>query len=167
MTPKDPFFEGDFLGQILALTLYLIKKPSKMLAPAEDHLATFSFPGVSQTIVKNSTWGQCPQVLAGTARKAAKSTRLCSYICNRVGLLHNGKRAERQMGKKWERRGKFAPIENGKKMAERYRKNGNSGRFSIFSVFFGHFFPILDRGKFSTFFPFFFPFLSFGPFSIV
>ena len=50
-----------------------------MLAGAEDHLATFSFPGASQTIVKNSTWGQCPQVLAGTARKVAKSTRLCSY----------------------------------------------------------------------------------------
>ena len=42
-------------------------------------MATFSFPGVSQTIVKTSTWGQCPQVLAGTARKIAKSTRLCSY----------------------------------------------------------------------------------------
>ena len=56
-----------------------------MLAGAEDHLATFSFPGVSQTIVKSSTWGQCPQVLAGTARKVAKSTRLCSYTphpCN-------------------------------------------------------------------------------------
>ena len=42
-------------------------------------MATFAFPGMSQTIVKNSTWGQCPQVLAGTARKVAKSTRLCSY----------------------------------------------------------------------------------------
>ena len=50
-----------------------------MLAGAEDHLATFSFPGVSQTIVTVSAWGQCPQVLAGTARKVAKSTRLCSY----------------------------------------------------------------------------------------
>ena len=50
-----------------------------MLAGAEDHLATFPFSGVSQTIVKHSTWGQCPQVLAGTARKVAKSTRLCSY----------------------------------------------------------------------------------------
>ena len=50
-----------------------------MLAGAEDHLATFAFPGVSQTVVKHSTWGQCPQVLAGTARKVAKSTRLCSY----------------------------------------------------------------------------------------
>ena len=50
-----------------------------MLAGAEDHLATFSFSGVSQTIVKHSTWGQCPQVLAGTAQKVAKSTRLCSY----------------------------------------------------------------------------------------
>ena len=39
----------------------------------------FSFPGVSQTIVESSTWGQCPQVLAGTARKVAKSTLLCSY----------------------------------------------------------------------------------------
>ena len=43
-------------------------------------------------------------------------------------------------GKKWEKRGKFA-IENGEKMAEKY---------SIFSVFFGHFFPIFDRGEFST-----------------
>ena len=50
-----------------------------MLAEADDHLATFSFSGVFQTIVKHSTWGQCPQVLAGTARKAAKLTRLCSY----------------------------------------------------------------------------------------
>ena len=50
-----------------------------MLAGAEDHLATFSFPGVSQTIVQSSTWGQCPQVLPGTAQKVAKSTRLCSY----------------------------------------------------------------------------------------
>ena len=31
-----------------------------MPAGAEDQLATFSFPGVSQTIVKNSAWGQCP-----------------------------------------------------------------------------------------------------------
>ena len=50
-----------------------------MLAGADDHLATFSFSGVSQTVVKHSTLGQCPQVLAGTARKVAKSTRLCSY----------------------------------------------------------------------------------------
>ena len=51
-----------------------------MLAGAEDHLATFSFPGVSQTIAKKkSTWGQRPQVLAGTAREVARSTRLCSY----------------------------------------------------------------------------------------
>ena len=50
-----------------------------MLAGAEDHLAFFSFPGVFQTEGKNSTWGQCPQVLAGTARKVAKSTCLCSY----------------------------------------------------------------------------------------
>ena len=34
---------------------------------------------VSQTKEKHSTCGQCPQVLAGTARKVAKSTRLCSY----------------------------------------------------------------------------------------
>ena len=50
-----------------------------MLAGAGDHLAIFSFSGVSQTIVKHSTWEQCPQVLAGKARKVAKSTRLCSY----------------------------------------------------------------------------------------
>ena len=40
-----------------------------MLAGAGDHLATFSFSGVSQTRVKHSTWEQCPQVLAGKARK--------------------------------------------------------------------------------------------------
>ena len=28
---------------------------------------------------RKSTWGQRPQVLAGTARRVAKSTRLCSY----------------------------------------------------------------------------------------
>ena len=60
---------------------------------AEDHLATFSFPGVFQSMVKNSTWVKCPQVLAGTARKVAKSTRFCSYaegpftIALRHGIL--------------------------------------------------------------------------------
>ena len=38
--------------------------------------------------------------------------------------------------------------------------------FPFFSVVFGDFFPIFDRGKFSTV-SHFFPFLSFGPFSIV
>ena len=57
-----------------------------MLAGAEDHLAIFSFPGVSQTVLKNSAWGQCPQVLAGTAPKVGKSTRLCSYIGGCVGV---------------------------------------------------------------------------------
>ena len=57
-------------------------------------------------------------------------------------------------GKKWEKRGKFAPIENGEKMAEKYRKMENRANFPL-SLFFGHFFPIFDRGKFSTFFPFF------------
>ena len=54
-----------------------------MLAGAEDHLAFFSFPEVSETTVKSSTWGQCPQVLASTARKVAKSTRICSYAMGR------------------------------------------------------------------------------------
>ena len=49
------------------------------LDPSKVHLAIFSFPGVSRTIAKICTWGQCPQVLAGTARKVAKSTRVCSY----------------------------------------------------------------------------------------
>ena len=31
-----------------------------------------------------------------------------------------------KMGKKWEKRGKFAPIENGEKMAEKYRKNSEA-----------------------------------------
>ena len=61
-------------------------KPSKMLPGAEDHLGTFPFPGVSQTTVKHSTWGQCPQVLAGTARKVAKSTRLCPISRATLGL---------------------------------------------------------------------------------
>ena len=47
--------------------------PSKILAGA------VSFAGVSQTIVKKALGGQCHQVLAGTAQKVAKSTRLCSY----------------------------------------------------------------------------------------
>ena len=77
-------------------------------------------------------------------------------LCNRAGLLQNGKRAERQ---KWEKNGKV--VENlprskmGKKWPKNTEKNGKSARFSIFSVFFGHFFPIFDRGKFSTIFPFF------------
>ena len=55
------------------------QNPLKCWRGAGDHLAIFSFSGVSQTIVKHSTWEQCPQVLAGKARKVAKSTRLCSY----------------------------------------------------------------------------------------
>ena len=73
------------------LTLYLIKTLYKMLAGLEDHLANFSFPGVSQIMVKSSTWGQCPQVLAGTAGKVAKSTRLCSYAGFPCPLYLEGK----------------------------------------------------------------------------
>ena len=54
--------------------------------------------------------------------------------------------------------GKFAPIENGKNMAEKYRKNGKSGQCSIFSVVFGHFFPFsigANFPRFSHFFPIF------------
>ena len=47
---------------------------------AELHLATFSLPGVSQNYgVKKSTWGQCPQVLASTARNVARSTNFYPY----------------------------------------------------------------------------------------
>ena len=53
------------------------------------------------------------------------------------------------------------------KMAEKYPKYGKLNRCSIFSVFFSHFFPTSDRGKFCTFFPIIFPFLAFRPFSIV
>ena len=70
-----PCFVG-FFGPVNDVNLF---KPSKMLAGAGGRLATFSFSGVSQTIVKHSAWEQCPQVLAGKARKVAKSTRLCSY----------------------------------------------------------------------------------------
>ena len=34
-------------------------------------MATFSFTGVPETVVRNA-WGQCPQELAGTARKIVK-----------------------------------------------------------------------------------------------
>ena len=57
----------------------LIKTLGKCWRGQETIWQLFSFSGVSQTIVKHSTWGQCPQVLAGKARKVAKSTRLCSY----------------------------------------------------------------------------------------
>ena len=63
-----------------------------------------------------------------------------------------------KMGKKWENRGKFAPIENGETWPKNTKKMGNRANFPFFSVFFGHFFPISDRGKFSRFshfFPFF------------
>ena len=46
-------------------------------------------------------------------------------------------------GKKWEKRGKFAPIENGKKMVEKYRKKtenrANFPFFRYFSAIFSHF----------------------------
>ena len=50
-----------------------------MLAGGRRPFGNFSFPGVSQTIGNASARGQCPQVLAGTARKVAKPTRLCAY----------------------------------------------------------------------------------------
>ena len=40
----------------------------------------FSFPGMSQTIVKRSPWGQCPQVLAGTARKMLPTRPVVAHI---------------------------------------------------------------------------------------
>ena len=55
------------------------ENPLKCWRGQETIWQLFSFSGVSQTIVKQSTWEQCPQVLAGKARKVAKSTRLCSY----------------------------------------------------------------------------------------
>ena len=45
-----------------------------MLAGAEDHLAIFSFPGVSQTLMKNSTWGQCPP--SSASRHSTKSCQI-------------------------------------------------------------------------------------------
>ena len=89
------------------------------------------------------------QVLGGNFKKAP----LYLQSCGPATQWKTGRTTKK--GKKWEKRGKFAPIENGEKMAEKYRKTGKLARFSIFSVFFGHFFPIFDRGKFSTFFPFF------------
>ena len=71
-----------------------------MLAGAGDHLAIFSFSRVSQTIVEHSTWEQCPQVLAGKARKVAKSTRLCSYTgcsCD-TPATHSELRSEPRQG---------------------------------------------------------------------
>ena len=53
---------------------------------AEVHLATFSFPGLCQTLVKTSTWGHCPQVLAGTARKVAKPTCFALVCSGSSGL---------------------------------------------------------------------------------
>ena len=76
--------------------------------------------------------------------------------------MENGPNAKH--GEKWGKRGRFAPIKNGEKMAEKYRKNGKSGQLSCFRPFFGHFFPIFDRGEFSTFFfPSFFPILGVRP----
>ena len=44
-----------------------------MLAGAEDHLATFAFPGVSQTIVKKNTWGT---VSPSASRHSTKSCQI-------------------------------------------------------------------------------------------
>ena len=85
---------------------------------------------------------------------SSKLFRLQSNLgCNRAGPVHmsmeNGPN-----GKKWENRGKFGPIENGDKMAEKYFKKGNRPDFPFFFLF-GHFFPVFDRPRFSTVFPFF------------
>ena len=62
----------------------------------------------------------------------------------------------------WKKR-KFALIEDGEKMAEKYENRAN---FSFSLAFFGHVFQIFDPGEFSTSFPILFPFLVFGPFLV-
>ena len=60
-----------------------------------------------------------------------------------------------KMGKNWPKNRKRPSARNGEKMAQKWRKNGIWGHFSIFSPFLGHFFPISGRGPFSIFWPIF------------
>ena len=60
-----------------------------------------------------------------------------------------------KMGKNWPKNRKWPSARNGEKMAQKWRKNGIWGHFSIFSPFLGHFFPISGRGPFSIFWPIF------------
>ena len=97
-------------------------------------------------------------------KKNSPRIKFSGQTCNRAGLLHNGKRAERRkMGKKWENRGKFAPIENGGKMAEKYRKNGKSGLIFHFVGIFRPFFPHFRSGQIFHDFPIFSPFFVVRP----
>ena len=57
-----------------------------------------------------------------------------------------------KMGKNGKNVENLPRLKMGKKWPKNTEKMAISARFSIFSVFFGHFFPIFDRGKFSTFF---------------
>ena len=63
-----------------------------------------------------------------------------------------------KMGKNGKNVENLSRSKMGKKWPKNCEKNGRSGQSFIFSVFFGHFFPIFDRDKFSTCFSFFPPF---------
>ena len=79
--------------------------------------------------------------------------------------MENGPKSKngKKIGKKIEN-GRRPEI--GKKMAQKWRKNGIRGHFSIFSAFLGHFFPEMPRAIF-YFLANLFSFSDFGPFSIL
>ena len=60
-----------------------------------------------------------------------------------------------KMGKNWPKNRKWPSARNGEKMAQKWRKNGIWGHFSIFCHFLGHFFPISGRGPLYIFWPIF------------
>ena len=111
--------------------LYSIYKQKGVPKPVPD-----SFPGSSQTS-PSSVW------FAGAPPDQSWPRFAIVRACYTMENGPNDKNGKK-MGRTW----KICPDRKWGKMAEKHRKNGKSGRFSIFS-------PSFDRGKFSTFFPFF------------
>ena len=67
-----------------------------------------------------------------------------------------------KLGQNWPRNRKWLSARNGGKMAQKWRKNGIWGHFSIFSPFLGHFFPFWAGSHF-LFFGQFLPIFAFRP----
>ena len=77
----------------------------------------------------------------------------CLAIVRACYTMENGPNDKngKKMGKPW----KICPDRKWGKNGQKIPKKWKIGPIFHFLVFFGHFFPIFDRGKFSTFFPFF------------
>ena len=89
---------------------------------------------------------RAPAVLCGFLRKSPafpdalfsrrtrrESARISLQSCGPATQWKTGRTTKK--GKKWENRGKFAPIENGKKMAKKYRKFSIAANFPRLSHF--------------------------------